>query len=966
MEEINQFEANKRSIFNDLPELTIQSIDFGLEDHDTLLQMSVTPEGIRKEYKENEEKLNSTFDPRMGASEYQCNYCYQKSGLCTGHPGHINFVNSCHELTSSTSQKDKIFVYVPTQVVNIHLLASSICMNSSCSAETRTILFQNVSGSLDMDKVEKYANISRLERLKILAEDTKKAKIGCRTCRKMPNDYDKTSMTKNFQMKKVINKVVSSLPDLPYQIFDSFNQITDQEAGFLGFKTFKLDGQTKLITHPRNMIMRSIYVIPPIHRPMIRSDNRPPDMHSFTRSYNEMVKILNNAKVGQSEKILNLQNAVNVLYLNKDKKGINNTTKQYTSINVYLQGRSGMLRNEMMGKRINYGGRTVIGPGPNLNFGEVGIPRVMTELLTVPEIITQENIVYYQNLFNNMKINYHYPIAGPHASHKMEVTPKYAYNRLLESGDKVDRQLQNGDIIIFNRQPTLHKYGMMAARVVIIDENIIRIPLCYTTMFCADFDGDEMNIHVPQTKEAIFEAENYMNVTKNLISNQTSTPAYGQVLDTILGSYLLSKSKNVPIDVLEKCNEALVRPKDLTAFYKKLNDKNISVSDGKAILSLIFPDDFTYNYGKVVISDGIMVSGILDKSAIGIGVNSLLVEIVKRYGQDIGSDFLTDNFKLVDVYNTYKGFSTSFQDIPLLGSKPEGLIKFIDDLLKKEKIDRKLLETKINDIKISLKSKELFDYLSEKDLTDERLRELLNFAKYDFLTLGEYKEKRVDELRDKIGATELPKTKNKVEIANYEKKVAGILNKTEVFLQKFQDGFLLPSNTLVSMTNSGAKGKGVNIGSMIGILGQQNFKGERLAATMHGNRVTPTDLVNDPDPESRGYCQRSLLDGLTPKEMFSHISASREGIIDIAVGVGETGYTQRRMMKSFEDIKVDNDGSVVTSDKRIIQFIYGDDGFSATSFRRVGIGSNTLLQPFNIKEIFNFLNDEESDEEADG
>jgi len=959
------YEQNKKRIFNELETVVIQDIDFGIESHENIVNMSVTIGGIRKEYKENEEKINTPFDPRMGATDHQCSYCYQKPGLCTGHFGHINFTNLGQEITQQTTDQEKMYVYVTTQTYNILYLASCICINLDCPAKIRTILFQDPQGNLSMEKVKKY-NFKRTEFLKLLAEETKKAKTTCKVCNHEPGNYDKISMIKNFQMKRIKktdkSDIKNLIADYPYEIFNIFDRISDIEAVHLNFYSNKVDGVPVLLVHPRNYIMRSIYVISPIHRPMIRSESRPPELHSFSRSYNEIIKILTNGKADQNSKILLLQTAVNVLYLNKENKGINNTQKQYTSVKSYLQGRDGMLRDEMLGKRVNYAGRTVIAPGPNVNFGEVGVPKKMAELLSVKETILQDNIVYYQTLFINGKINYHYPINGPHAGNKMEVNAKYIYNKKLEIGDQVDRQLQNGDIVVINRQPTLHKFSMMAARAVIISENVIRIPLCYTTMFCADFDGDEMNLHVPQTKEAIYEAENYMNISKNLISDQTSTPAYGQVLDTIVGSFLLTKAKNIPYDLLEKCNDALIVSKDLKKFKEKLSEKNVPLSDGKALFSLIFPDDFTYRYNSLTIVDGILTDGVIDKSSIGIGSNSLLVEIIKRYGQDVGSNFLTDNYKIIDIYNSYKGFSTGFGDIPLGSSQPFGLIKNIDDVLndisKLEKIEKNL-----DDYKVALKSKNLIDSLTNFSNLDLPAKiSLLHDMKKDFMTLEEYRLKKLDDLKDKIYGLDIPRKKNKTDIADYEKKVAGILNKTETYIKKFQESYLLPGNTLLAMTKSGAKGKDLNISNMIGNIGQQNFKGERLSATMHGNRVTPTDIFYDPDPESRGYCHRSLLEGLSPKEMFSHITASREGIIDIAIGISETGYTQRRMMKSFEDIKVDTRGAVINSKKKIIQFVYGEDGMSATSFRRVNVGSNSVLQPFDIKSIFESLNNSDDED----
>lgn len=962
-QELIKFENLKQSILEKIPTVAIKSINFGLEDHANLVAISVVPEGIRKEFKFEEDTLNTPFDPRMGCNdryEHQCSYCNQKSGVCPGHPGHINFTFQCKEINDSTPTDEKIYVYNPTQTTNIVNLVTCICTNPTCDAKIRCVLLQSSDDEIDQQMSSTLKGISRFNRLGYLAEETIRSKKSCTFCKKSTNEYHKPTMTKMYQLKKIINKEISILPELPHQIFDSFDRISDEEAELLGFSSIRSpDDKSYVITHPRNMIIRSQYVIPPIHRPNIRSESRPPEIHSFTRSYNDMIKILNKPRITQPERVQELQAAVNVLYFNKEGRTINNTTKLYTSLNVFLQGRDGMIRNEMLGKRINYGGRTVIAPGPNLRFGEVGIPEYMAKILTVRETVTQENIDYLESLLFSKKINYHIPLNGPHANNKVECDSKYLYGLTLEYGDQVDRQIRDGDIVLFNRQPSLYKFSMMAARAKVIPEKTIRIPLPYTKAFNADFDGDEMNIHVPQTKEAIYEAENYMNVTKNIISDHTSSPTYGQVLDTVLGSYLLAKSKNIPIDIIEKCNSLLITPKNLETFYVKLQKYNIPPTDGRAIFSLLFPDDFYYER-KAIVIEGILVNTEVDKKNVGITDGSFTQEIYLKYGQAAAADFLTDNYKLIDFYNYYRGFSIGFDDVPLPSSKPQGLIQEIEKALKMKPIDRKSLLKMIDAFKTSSRDSEIVDRLgqfesSPDSLTDDQLTELMNVTIDNFMTLKEYKDTKFEELRAKIAGIDNSNATS-LDAKLYERKISAILNKIDGYMGNFQKGFLLSGNNLQNIVKSGAKGNETNINSIIGSLGQQNFKGERLLATMYGNRVTPTDLPNDPDPESRGYCRKAYLEGLTPKEFYSHITASREGLIDMAIGTAESGYTQRKMMKSFEDIKTDSNGMVITANKNIVQFLYGEDGMSPLSFVKVKQGDYTTTQAYDIKGLFSKLN----------
>jgi DNA-directed RNA polymerase beta' subunit len=1024
-----KFEDIRRIEYEGLPEVAIHNIEYSIDSYDDIINESSTPDGIRMSYdvKNPPPDITSTFSINMGCNEFftkECPVCFQKAGKCPGHFGHINLTNIGERIKPDTPDSEKYYVYNPSMINYIFNLASIVCMNPNCERKVRTIIlpsdedvFPIGDAQIEKDKdtktIREFLSIPRMNRLTYIFNKTHKVK--CRSCGFHATEYDTTGKNSMLIRIQPVDKKAKNLPEFPYQIFNAFDRITDGEAQTLGFE-FRAG---RLMAHPRNMIIRALDVIPPVYRPMIKSEGRNPEPHSFTRSYNEIVDLLYTRDQTQPKIISMIQEKIGILFSNKGKVAIPGKPNMYTSVKESIQGRNGMIRDEMAGKRVNYAGRTVIGPGPNLKFNQVGVPREMAKLLTVPEVVTQNNLVYCQSLMLNDKINFHTPIRGPHAGNRMEIDPKYLYGLNLEIGDIVDRHLQDGDIVVYNRQPSLHKYSLMSGYVVLQDDNVVRINLCQTLGFNADFDGDEMNIHVPQTPDAIREAEILMNPMNNLISNQTSRPAYGQVLDTILGSYLLvKKDHGIPINVLMNANAELVQPKDFQAFAKRLDKYKVPIDSGKALFSLIFPDDFTYEFNKVSIREGIFISGEINKGNIGTSPGAILVEILKQYNSEIVSNFLTDNYKIIDLFNAFVGFSISFADIPMKQDKPIGMISEIvslpiGQLLAKievfkraanvegvkifQRVQNELLKRKLSDAiqnsenfmtdkqilndlmvlcdeddkkivssYIETMSEDLQDdvagiqkkIMTTDRLTDKQIHDLVKEGSKNLISLEEFKEKHFEEINAKIkGLGDIGKTE--FEMKKYESDVSAILNNVNAYIDQFLSYFLTADNRIIAMSKSGAKGNASNMNFMVGSIGQQNFKGERLAATMFGNRATALDLENDPNPENRGFCKRSLLDGLTPKEEFSHIAASREGLIDTATGVAETGYTQRRMMKSFEDIKVDSRGGVVNAKQKIIQFAYGEDGFSASSFRKVKLGNYDVMQTVDVQNIFSQLNAED-------
>ena len=195
-----------------------------------------------------------------------------------------------------------------------------------------------------------------------------------------------------------------------------------------------------------------------------------------------------------------------------------------------------------MGKRVDFSSRTVITPDPSLEVDELGVPEEIAKTLTFPEEVTEFNIDQLKSLISN----------GPHKwpGAKYIVRPDGRYIDLsclairsdaqIEPGYVVERHIRDGDFVVFNRQPSLHKMSIMGHRIQILPHQTFRMNLSVTSPYNADFDGDEMNMHIPQSYEATAEVREIMHVPKQILNPQSHKPIMGIVQDSLLGCMLFT------------------------------------------------------------------------------------------------------------------------------------------------------------------------------------------------------------------------------------------------------------------------------------------------------------------------------------------------------------------------------------------------------------------------------------------
>ena len=552
------------------------------------------------------------------------------------------------------------------------------------------------------------------------------------------------------------------------------------------------------------------------------------------------------------------------------------------SIRARLKGKEGRLRGNLMGKRVDFSARTVITGDPNLSLDEVGVPRSVARTLTYPETVTPYNIHKLHQLVKNG------PNIHPGAKYVIRDTGeridlrhhKRAGEISLQYGWKVERHIVDGDFIIFNRQPSLHKESMMGHRVRVMPYSTFRLNLSVTAPYNADFDGDEMNLHVPQSEETRAEVNQICMVPLNIVSAQGNKPLMGIVQDTLCGIYKMTR-KDVFLDLEEVMNILLWVPDWDGNLPIPAIIKPVPKWSGKQIVSMAIPDNLNwtvppkkgYHPGDddgTLIHEGELMFGLMSKKVVGASVNGIIHNIFNETGPDAAMKFINGCQTIVCYWLLHNGFSIGIGDtIP-----DRETIQLIMDAINKRKAE-----------------------------------------------VAEVTQQATANLLQPLPGMNVRKT--------FENKVAAALNAAREDAGTVTQASLKDLNNAVQMSRSGSKGSQINISQMTASVGQQNVEGKRIPFGFK-YRTLPHFTKDDYSPEACGFVENSYLRGLTPTEFFFHAMSGREGLIDTAVKTAETGYIQRRLVKAMEDVMVKYDGTVRNSLGDILQFTYGEDGLDGT------------------------------------
>ncbi|OTB01559.1 hypothetical protein M426DRAFT_14309 [Hypoxylon sp. CI-4A] len=637
------------------------------------------------------------------------------------------------------------------------------------------------------------------------------------------------------------------------------------------------------------------------------------------------------------EACVQLQDCVNSL-IDRDRNPIRGAAgkRNEDGIKQKLEKKEGLFRKNMMGKRVNYAARSVISPDPNIETSEIGVPPVFAMKLTYPEPVTSHNFREMQQAVINGVDKWPGAAAIENENGQVvnlknkSVEDRIALaNQLLAptsqeyagvKGKKVHRHLGNGDVVLMNRQPTLHKPSIMGHRArVLPGEKTIRMHYANCNTYNADFDGDEMNMHFPQNELARAEALQIADTDHQYLSATAGKPLRGLIQDHLSvsvalcskdtffdkGAYhqlvysaLRPESGHIASERLELVAPAILKPvkrwtgkQVITTILK--NMKPAGCGDlwlsGKSQVKGKAWGKFEEE-GDVLFNDGEFITGILDKAQLGPSAGGFIHSIHEIWGPELSAKLLSCLGRLLTRYLNMRAFSCGMDDLRLT---PEG------EKNRKQKIkgaDNIGLEVAAKFV--SLDSQE--GITSTDSLLLERLEDVMR---------DDTKQEDLDHMMNSRSGMLSSEISNILLPAGLEKQ--------------------FPKNQMQSMTTSGAKGSAVNANLISCNLGQQVLEGRRVPLMVSGKSL-PCFRPFESSVRAGGYIVNRFLTGIRPQEYYFHHMAGREGLIDTAVKTSRSGYLQRCLIKGMEGLKVAYDSSVRDADGSMVQFLYGEDGLDMT------------------------------------
>jgi DNA-directed RNA polymerase III subunit RPC1 len=716
----------------------------------------------------------------------------------------------------------------------------------------------------------------------------------------------------NAEAERHVKKAVDDLP--AFKVHALFEHIAPQDYLLLGIDWRKGRPESYLWTH--------IPVPPTNLRPSVPGDQGTTEDELTTKL--SVIIDLNNRIIAAHEAneptnvwweiYEKLQDHI-AMYINSNAPGLNKSEygKAIRSFCSRLKGKQGRFRGNLSGKRVNYSARTVISPDPNLSIEQVGLPFLVCQILTYGVMVNDDNIKELRDTVERG------PDSWPGANQikkvkghtvSLKVVQTFGPTHLqkiaseLANGDVVDRHLIDGDIVLFNRQPSLHKLSILAHRVKVVPGRTFRMNESVCNPYNADFDGDEMNIHVPQTEEARAEALQLMGVKHNLVTPKDGTPIIGPIQDFITAAYLLSR-KDRFLNRAQFCqiigymfdHNTFIDPD--TGEHQSFSIppptiwKPIRLWTGKQVFSVLMrpskkckvlvnleaqckmfkpnpklknAPEFSMDDQYLMIRNSEVLSGVMDKSIIGDGKKANLFYVMLRdYGEDYAVMGMNRLAKAASKWLGTQGFSIGLEDV----TPSETLIRKKGELMNEA------------------------------------------YAAADAI-IDQYKQGR------------LPRDPGCDEEQTMEHKVSGILSQVRQLAGNECMDELSYNNAAVIMAMSGSKGSLINVSQMVASVGQQMIGGKRVEDGFQ-DRTLPHFPKGSKNAAAKGFVASSFFSGLNPTEFIFHAMSGREGLVDTAVKTAETGYMSRRLIKSLEDAYVAYDDTVRNAAGNVVNFTFGQD-----------------------------------------
>ncbi|MFH1200338.1 MAG: DNA-directed RNA polymerase subunit A', partial [Candidatus Micrarchaeota archaeon] len=821
----------------------VEGIEFSFYSPEQLRKMSAVKINVPDTYDEDGYPIsNGLADQHLGVIDpgLRCKTCGGRMKTCSGHFGHIELVRPVLHVG-----------YAKT----LYQLLKATCRRC---------------GRLLLD-------IDSLDKAKKVAE--------CPHCDEKQKVVKFVRPTSFFEEERKL---------LPSEIRERLERIPDEDLRML-----------KVAVRPEWFILTVLPVPPVAVRPSITLETGERSEDDLTHKLVDIIRInqrlAENIDAGAPQLIIEdlwelLQYHV-VTYFDNETTGIpparHRSGRQLRTLFQRLKGKEGRFRYNLSGKRVNFSARTVISPDPTLGINELGVPESIAKELTLPLTVNEWNVEQVKNLItaNTEKINY---VIRPDGKRK-KVTAANMEEVLGEIavGFTIERQLMDGDTVIFNRQPSLHRVSMMCHTVKVLPGKTFRFNVADCRPYNADFDGDEMNVHVPQNEEAQAEAEILMKVQEQILSPRNGEPIISPDLDQISGLYLLTLPgvafpraeacellnaagvcKDVAGGVTGRELFGMLLPEKFDFTFKNKVCKNRSVACGDCDW---FAKDRCSHDALVQIRKGKLATGHIDSRT----SDALTKEVFTKFGADESRKFLDAVTKLSNHVVTKYGLSLSLADYNL---DPEAE-KELREINREARMGvKKLTDALVQKRLVRAAGKSL------KDTFEEQVMGILESA------------------RDKCGKIVLKHIKR--QHVNF-------------------GGTVLSQNPAILMSKAGAKGKLLNVVQMAAMVGQQAIRGKRMTAGYYG-RLLPHFKRGDYGGYSRGFITANYKEGLDPLHYYFHAAGGRDSVVDKGVNPAKTGYMQRRLINALQDLTVHEDISVRDAEGTVIQFYYGGDGMDSS------------------------------------
>jgi DNA-directed RNA polymerase II subunit RPB1 len=899
--------------------LQLVSIQLGLYKDEEVRKLAVVQVTNPSTYDRGLPKANGVNDARMGVTDkgLQCPTCGLTS-TCNNHYGYIE---------------------LEKPVIRLGHIPSVLCLlRSVCWACSKAKFAEGVPGLVDIRPIIAKTPSGSKERLRAISEACKN-KYKCFFCEAPQPVYSRVNKMffgRTFRPKEMElfqcdeERMFATRRLFPDEIKSIFHHIPHESLVLLGYAPEH--------SHPEDYVMKAHIVPPPSIRPatsISSTEARMRGENDMTVCLQDIVRVNNELAAAEPEKMEQLWDKLQIYcgaLINQNVKKLltyNGTSVIHTraigkrvikDIKKRLTGKKGRLRGNLSGKRVDHAARSVVGPDASHDIFDLGVPSSIMHTLTFPENVSDGNV---KDLAMRVARGAHTKDGALTVTMPDVIGEKILHISLLDEegrrqlaaslkpGFTVERHLKDGDWVLFNRQPSLHKASIMAFRAYEVPSAQFKLSLPCTKPFNADFDGDEMNMHALQDYCAVAEAQEIMAVPNQMVTPQSNSVIIALVQDSLVGAYLMSR-QDAFVNREEAMQLAMCIKYSTKDRYSEMPEKCRSFIDdmgsfpepaickpqlwtGKQIFSWLLPTNLTMmksingtnpkniddimNDTPILIRRGELMCGRLCKQSVGTTNNGIVQALWKQVSPWAAAKFVSDAQRLLMSWLRTDTISISIRDC--LTSTDRQIDKLTSLAMGRvEEVERTDVPQEIKEVR-------------QTQILQETLRN--------------------------VGAEVLKNMDQKCGIA-----------------------------TVVA---SGSKGNLMNIAQIAGLVGQQTINGSRISYRRgpRGLRTLASFAPNDNSPEARGFVASSYLMGLQPSEFFFHQQAGREGVVATAVSTADTGYNQRRMVKNQESEVVSYDLSVRVSSNLVVQLHYGGDDYDGTLAERVKL---PILESGDIDSLF--------------